>query len=82
MLKYVILFKNERSKLIEMIQTIFYALVNKQLQNEIVTSEDEKIYRYGYILLFEVILNLIIALVIGMVLCQDLVQVKMRFSSS
>ena len=82
MLKYVILFKNERSKLIEMIQTIFYALVNKQLQNEIVTSEDEKIYRYGYILLCEVILNLIIALVIGMVLCQDLVQVKMRFSSS
>lgn len=65
MLKYVILFKNERSKLIEMIQTIFYALVNKQLQNEIVTSEDEKIYRYGYILLCEVILNLIIALVIG-----------------
>ena len=57
MLKYVILFKNERSKLIEMIQTIFYALVNKQLQNEIVTSEDEKIYRYGYILLCEVILN-------------------------
>lgn len=50
-----------------MIQTIVNALVNKQSQNYIVTDEDEKIYRYGYILLCEVFLNLVIALAIGIV---------------
>lgn len=50
-----------------MIQTIVDTLVNKQSQNSIITDEDEKIYRYGYTLLCEVVLNLIIALVIGMV---------------
>ena len=48
-----------------MIQTIVDALVNKQSQNH--TMEDEQIYRYGYILLCEAVLNLIIALVIGIV---------------
>lgn len=67
LLKYVILFKNERSKWIDMIQTIVDALVNKQSQNYIATDEDEKIYRYGYILLCEVFLNLVIALAIGIV---------------
>lgn len=65
LLKYVILFKNERSKWIDMIQKIVDALVNKQSQNYIITDEDEKIYRYGYILLCEVFLNLVIALTIG-----------------
>lgn len=51
----------------DMIQTIVDTLVDKQLQNNIITAEDEKIYRYGYTLLCEVVLNLIIALVIGMV---------------
>lgn len=67
LLKYVILFKNERSKWINMIQKIVDVLVNKQSQNSIITSEDEKIYRYGYVLLCEVFLNLIIALAIGIV---------------
>ena len=48
-----------------MINKIVEALVNKQSQNEIITDEDEQIYRYGYILLCEVVLNLAIALVIG-----------------
>lgn len=52
---------------VDMIQMIVNALVNKQLQHHTMTDEDEKIYRYGYILLCEVFLNLIIALVIGIV---------------
>mgnify|MGYP000207143427 CR=1 FL=1 len=50
-----------------MIQMIVNVLVKKQSQHQAMTDEDEKIYRYGYILLCEVILNLIIALVIGIV---------------
>ena len=50
-----------------MIQKIVNVLVIKQSQHQAMTDEDEKIYRYGYILLCEVILNLIIALVIGIV---------------
>ena len=50
-----------------MIQMIVDALVNKQLQDHQMTDEDEKIYRYGYILLCEVVLNLVIALAIGIV---------------
>lgn len=50
-----------------MIQTIVEALINKQSQHYIITDEDEKIYRYGYILLCEVFLNLVIALAIGIV---------------
>lgn len=48
-----------------MVQKIVDALVNKQSQNYVMTDEDEKIYRYGYILLCEVFLNLVIALAIG-----------------
>lgn len=50
-----------------MINKIVETLINKQSQNEIITDEDEQIYRYGYILLCEVVLNLAIALVIGIV---------------
>ena len=50
-----------------MIQKIVDILVNKQSQNYIITDEDEKIYRYGYVLLCEVFLNLVIALAIGIV---------------
>ena len=50
-----------------MVQKIVDALVNKQSQNYVMTDEDEKIYRYGYILLCEVFLNLVIALAIGIV---------------
>lgn len=50
-----------------MIQKIVDVLMNKQSQNYVMTSEDEKIYRYGYVLLCEVFLNLVIALTIGIV---------------
>ena len=50
-----------------MVQKIVDALVNKQSQNYVMTDEDEKIYRYGYVLLCEVVLNLVIALAIGIV---------------
>lgn len=50
-----------------MIQKIVDVLVNKQSQNSVMTSEDEKIYRYGYVLLCKVFLNLVIALIIGIV---------------
>lgn len=48
-----------------MIQKIVDVLISKQLQNHTMTDEDKKIYRYGYVLLCEVVLNLAIALVIG-----------------
>ena len=57
--------KTERDKWGDMVQKIVDALVNKQSQNYVMTDEDEKIYRYGYILLCEVFLNLVIALAIG-----------------
>lgn len=50
-----------------MINKIVEALISKQSQNEIITEEDEQIYRYGYILLCEVVLNLAITLVIGII---------------
>lgn len=50
-----------------MINKIVEALISKQSQNEIITDEDEQIYRYGYILLCEVVLNLAITLVIGII---------------
>ena len=59
--------KTERCKWVDMIQTIVDALVNKQSQKCTMTDEDKKIYSYGYILVCEVVLNLVIALVIGIV---------------
>ena len=50
-----------------MIQKIVDVLVNKQSKNQVMTDEDEKIYRCGYVLLCEVFLNIIIALAIGIV---------------
>lgn len=51
----------------DMIQKIVDTLIDKQLKNHAMTDEDEKIYRYGYVLLCEVVLNLVIALAIGIV---------------
>ena len=42
-----------------MIQKIVDVLVNKQSKNQVMTDEDEKIYRYGYVLLCEVFFNMI-----------------------
>lgn len=46
--------ETERDKWVDMVQKIVDALVNKQSQNYVMTDEDEKIYRYGYVLLCEV----------------------------
>lgn len=35
-----------------MIEKIVDVLVNKQSQNSVMTSDDEKIYRYGYVLMW------------------------------
>lgn len=50
-----------------MIEKLVDLIINKQLKDKILTSEDEKIYRYGYILLFEVFLNTVIAFTIGII---------------
>lgn len=50
-----------------MINKIVEKLVNKQFQSEIISEEDKQIYKYGYILLCEVVLNLAIAVVIGII---------------
>lgn len=50
-----------------MIQKIVDVMINKQMNDKTLTAEDEKIYRYGYILLCEVILNIIIAIAIEII---------------
>ncbi|MGC4020273.1 MAG: accessory gene regulator B family protein [Muricomes sp.] len=53
-----------------MIQKMVNAVISKQIESHTMTAQDEKIYRYGYILLCEVILNLAIALAIGIIFSQ------------
>lgn len=48
-------------------QKIVDTIINKQIEEKMLKTEDIKIYRYGYILLGEVLLNLIIAVVIGLI---------------
>lgn len=50
-----------------MIQKLVDTVINKQIEERMLKMEETKIYRYGYILLCEVVLNLIIALIIGLV---------------
>lgn len=64
-LKYAKLMKDVRES--DMIQKMVDTLVNKQLKNHTMKDEEQKIYRYGYILLCEVFLNSVMALIIGMV---------------
>ncbi len=42
-------------------------IIEKQVQNNMLKQDDVNIYRYGYILVYEVFLNIILAFVIGMV---------------
>lgn len=42
-------------------------IIEKQLEEKMLSREDVNIYRYGYILVCEVLLNSIIALIIGMI---------------
>ncbi len=50
-----------------MIKKIVDTIINKQIEEKVLKTEEIKIYRYGYILLCEVVLNLIIALIIGLI---------------
>ncbi len=48
-----------------MIQKIVDRIVDRQVENRTIGQEDINIYKYGYFLLFEVLINLIISLMIG-----------------
>lgn len=48
-----------------MVQKIIDKIVEKQIQENILKTEDESIYKYGYMLVFEVLLNISLALIIG-----------------
>ncbi len=50
-----------------MIQKIVDRIVDRQVENRTIGQEDINIYKYGYFLLFEVLINLIISLMIGVV---------------
>lgn len=50
-----------------MIERIVDKLVENQLKEKKISEEDANIYRYGYVLAFEVIINIIIAMIIGVV---------------
>ncbi|CVI68993.1 putative accessory gene regulator protein [Clostridiales bacterium CHKCI001] len=53
-----------------MIQKIVDTIIHKQMDEQVMSVENEKVYRYGYTLLCEVVLNLIIALIIGFIFGQ------------
>lgn len=50
-----------------MIEKFVNKIVNKQLEKDIISKEDANIYKYGYILMCEVLINICIALVIAVV---------------
>ena len=51
-----------------MIHKITDQMVENQVQKQMINSEEINIYRYGYILVFEVVSNIILALVMGIIL--------------
>lgn len=50
-----------------MIQKIVDNIIDKQVKNKIIVEEEINIYRYGYFLLLEVLINIIISFFIGIV---------------
>lgn len=50
-----------------MIQKLVDTMINKQIEKKVLKTEEIRIYQYGYILLYEVVLNLIFALNIGLI---------------
>lgn len=50
-----------------MLQKIVEKIVEKQLREKVIAEEDRNVYRYGYILVCEVIINIMIAVVIGLI---------------
>lgn len=45
-------------------------IVDKQLKNGVISEEDIPVYRYGYLLLFEMLLNIVAGLIVGIMLGQ------------
>lgn len=50
-----------------MIERLVDKIVNQQLENETISREEVDIYKYGYYLLLEIIMNIIIAIFIGFI---------------
>lgn len=50
-----------------MIQKMIDQIVEKQVQDNMIDLEEKNIYRYGYVLVFETVLNIILAVTIGAV---------------
>lgn len=51
-----------------MISKAVSVLVEKQLENQLLQKEDVSVYRYGYTLIFEVAINILISCLIGILL--------------
>ncbi len=50
-----------------MIEKLVDKIINKQLEENTIPKEDVNIYRYGYILVCEVLINIIVASIIGVI---------------
>lgn len=57
-----------------MVQRIVEKIIKKQLEEKTITEKDISIYKYGYTLVCEVIINIIIAVIIG-IISRDLLTV-------
>lgn len=49
-----------------MIQRLVDKIINRQIKNKTILENEVNIYRYGYFLLFEILINIIISIFIGM----------------
>lgn len=50
-----------------MVQKMVERIIKRQVENSTIPEDEVSIYRYGYFLLLEVLFNIIVSLVIGMV---------------
>lgn len=50
-----------------MILKVVDLILDKQIEEGMISREDTSVYRYGYILVLEVIINITIAIIIGMI---------------
>ena len=51
-----------------MLEKIIDGMIETQIRNHVLKQEDANIYRYGYMLVYEMILNIVIAFMIGLLL--------------
>ncbi|TCL57586.1 accessory gene regulator B [Kineothrix alysoides] len=50
-----------------MILKVVHCILNKQIENGMISEEDTSVYQYGYTLVLEVMINIIIAIIIGLI---------------